>query len=140
MDGYCWGGWNYRSDWDEKDANLTSFKCGDTCTSTQSAVHVSILESARNRRNGGRTVKSARGNCRLTFLCKLVQLSQNSESEAISATEAKFRSTAGSDLTDVLVFPRVSGVYVDQLEDQRSPGYDTGPAGQKVPAHQALQH
>ena len=29
---------------------------------------------------------------------------------------------------------------MDQLEDERSPGYDASPARQQVPAHQALQH
>lgn len=29
---------------------------------------------------------------------------------------------------------------MDQLEDERSPGYDPSPAGQEIPAHQTLQH
>lgn len=43
-------------------------------------------------------------------------------------------------LTTVIVFPCISRIHVDQLEDEWSPGYHTGPAGQQVPAHQALQH
>lgn len=43
-------------------------------------------------------------------------------------------------LTTFVIFPCISRVYMDQLEDERSPGYHTCPAGQQVPAHQALQH
>lgn len=43
-------------------------------------------------------------------------------------------------LTNFIILPCVSRIYMDQLEDERSPGYDTGPSGQQVPAHQALQH
>lgn len=59
----------------------------------------------------------------------------------LSADFSLQKSAAASDLTGVVVvFPRVSSIYVNQLQDQRSPGYDAGPAGQQVPAHQALQH
>lgn len=43
-------------------------------------------------------------------------------------------------LTNFIILPCVSRIYMDQLEDERSPGNDTGPSGQQVPAHQALQH
>lgn len=29
---------------------------------------------------------------------------------------------------------------MDQLEDERPPGYNPGPPGQEIPAHQALEH
>ena len=42
--------------------------------------------------------------------------------------------------TAVIILPSITRIHVDQLEDERSPGYDAGPTGQQVPAHQALQH
>lgn len=42
--------------------------------------------------------------------------------------------------TAVIIFPGISRIYMDQLEDERSPGYDSSPTGQQVSAHQALQH
>lgn len=46
----------------------------------------------------------------------------------------------GSVLTTIIVLPRISWIHMDQLEDERSPGYDAGAPGQEIPAHQALQH
>lgn len=43
-------------------------------------------------------------------------------------------------LTTIVIFPCISGIYMDKLEDERAPGHDTSPTGQQVPAHQALQH
>lgn len=50
------------------------------------------------------------------------------------------KASASLDLTGVVALSRISSIHVNQLEDQRPPGHDAGPAGQQVPAHQALQH
>lgn len=88
-------------------------------------MRVRALETASDPRNGDR----------ICTMCTCAQTARQ-----LSADFSLQKSAATSDLTGVVVFPRVSSIYVNQLQDQRSPGYDAGPAGQQVPAHQALQH
>lgn len=64
-----------------------------------------------------------------------LQASQHSGSK-----DSKLGPSASWEFTGVVVFSRIFSIYVNQLQDQRSPGHDAGPAGQQVPAHQALQH